>query len=181
MNLGEALRIALRALRANRLRSVLTTTGIIIGVSAVIVLVALGNGIQAGFTEQFSALTTQITVTPSEGDRSAQPLTDADAEALADRSAGPGRRDRHPGDRRQRAAAAAGPAGYRTGITGTTANYADVTNLDLVVGSFFDEQQERSKAKVVVLGPRPVSRAVRGQRRRRRSGSASGSAARPSG
>ena len=54
MNLTEALRIALRALRANRLRSVLTTTGIIIGVSAVIVLVALGNGIQAGFTEQFS-------------------------------------------------------------------------------------------------------------------------------
>ena len=38
----------------------LTTTGIIIGVSAVIVLVALGNGIQAGFTEQFSSLTTQI-------------------------------------------------------------------------------------------------------------------------
>ena len=73
MNLTEALRIALRALRANRLRSVLTTTGIIIGVSAVIVLVALGNGIQAGFTEQFSSLTTQITVTPTEGDRSAQP------------------------------------------------------------------------------------------------------------
>ena len=67
VNLGEALRIALRALRANRLRSVLTTTGIIIGVSAVIVLVALGNGIQAGFTEQFSALTTQITVTPVRG------------------------------------------------------------------------------------------------------------------
>ena len=89
MNLGEALRIALRALRANRLRSVLTTTGIIIGVSAVIVLVALGNGIQAGFTEQFSSLTTQITVTPIQGDRSAQPLTDADAEALADRSEAP--------------------------------------------------------------------------------------------
>jgi hypothetical protein len=50
-----------------------------------------------------------------------------------------------------------GQVGYRTGITGTTANYADVTDLDLVVGSFFDEQQERSKAKVVVLGPRPVT------------------------
>ena len=48
MNLVEALRIALRALRANRLRSVLTTTGIIIGVSAVIVLVALGNGSRPG-------------------------------------------------------------------------------------------------------------------------------------
>ena len=74
MNIVEALRIALRALRANRLRSVLTTTGIILGVAAVIVLVALGNGIQAGFTDQFSSLTTQIQVTPSQDDRSAQPL-----------------------------------------------------------------------------------------------------------
>ena len=45
-------------------------------------LVALGNGIQAGFTEQFSSLTTQIQVTPSQDDRSAQPLTDSDVEAL---------------------------------------------------------------------------------------------------
>ena len=50
-----------------------------------------------------------------------------------------------------------GQAGYRTGITGTTANYADVTDLELVTGSYFDQQQERSKAKVVVLGPRPVA------------------------
>ena len=89
VNLVEALRIALRALRAQRLRSVLTTTGIIIGVSAVIVLVALGNGIQAGFTEQFSSLTTQIQVAPTEGDRSAQPLTDADVEALGKRTLAP--------------------------------------------------------------------------------------------
>ena len=51
VNLYEAFRIALRGLRANRLRSVLTTLGIVIGVAAVIVLVALGNGIQAGFTD----------------------------------------------------------------------------------------------------------------------------------
>ena len=74
-----------------------------------------------------------------------------------------------------------GQVGYRTGITGTTANYADVTDLDLVVGSFFDEQQERSKAKVVVLGTAAGHRAVRRATPGRRSGSASGSAARPSG
>ena len=89
MNLVEALRIALRALRANRLRSVLTTTGIILGVAAVIVLVALGNGIQAGFTSQFSSLTTQIQVTPSQDDRSAQPLTDSDVDALGRRNQAP--------------------------------------------------------------------------------------------
>ena len=135
----------------------LTTTGIIIGVSAVIVLVALGNGIQAGFTEQFSALTTQITVTPSEGDRSAQPLTDADVEALADRAVAPDVTSVTPLITGSALLQQQGQVGYRTGITGTTANYADVTDLDLVVGSFFDEQQERSKAKVVVLGPRPVT------------------------
>jgi putative ABC transport system permease protein len=157
VNLTEALRIALRALRANRLRSVLTTTGIIIGVSAVIVLVALGNGIQAGFTEQFSSLTTQITVSPTEGDRSAQPLTDADVDALTDRALAPDVATVTPLVTGSALLQQQGQVGYRTGITGTTANYADVTDIDLVVGSFFDEQQERSKAKVVVLGPQPVT------------------------
>lgn len=157
MNLVEALRIALRALRANRLRSVLTTTGIIIGVSAVIVLVALGNGIQAGFTEQFSALTTQIQVVPIEDDRSAQPLTDADVEALRKRSLAPDVAAVTPVVSGSALLQQQGQPGYRVGITGTTADYADVTDLELVTGSFFDEQQERTKAKVVILGTRPVS------------------------
>ncbi|MGH3586325.1 MAG: ABC transporter permease, partial [Pseudonocardia sp.] len=58
----EVTRIALRGLRANKLRSALTTLGIIIGVSAVILLTALGNGIQTGFNEQFGSLNTQITI-----------------------------------------------------------------------------------------------------------------------
>jgi putative ABC transport system permease protein len=157
VNLVEALRIALRALRANRLRSVLTTTGIVIGVAAVIVLVALGNGIQAGFTEQFSSLTTQIRITPSEGDRSAQPLTDADVRALGERALAPDVVTVSPAVTGSALLQPKGQAGYRTGITGTTANYADVTDLELVTGSYFDQQQERSKAKVVVLGPRPVA------------------------
>ena len=157
MNIGEALRIALRALRANRLRSVLTTTGIIIGVSAVIVLVALGNGIQAGFTEQFQALTTQIQVTPTEGDQSAQPLTDADAEALGKPTLAPDVVSVTPVVNGSAVLNQQGQPGYRTGITGTTANYADVTDLELVTGTFFDDQQERSKAKVVILGTRPVT------------------------
>ena len=158
MNIVEAFRIALRALRANRLRSVLTTTGIILGVAAVIVLVALGNGIQAGFTEQFASLTTQIQVTPTQDDRSAQPLTDADVDALGKRALAPDIATVTPvvtGSAllQQRG----GQEGFRTGITGTTAEYADVTDLELIAGTFFDEQQERTKAKVVILGTEPVS------------------------
>ena len=157
MNLGEALRIALRALRANRLRSVLTTTGIILGVAAVIVLVALGNGIQAGFTDQFRSLTTQISVSPSEGDRSAQPLTDADVDALGRRAQAPDVATVTPVVSGSALLQQQGEQGFRTAITGTTADYADVTDLELVTGSFFDDQQERTKAKVVILGTKPVS------------------------
>ena len=162
VNLGEALRIALRALRANRLRSVLTTTGIIIGVSAVIVLVALGNGIQAGFTEQFSALTTQITVTPAEGDRSAQPLTDADVEALGRPLRGAGRRERDPGGHRAarccssraRSATAPGsPAPPRTTRTSPTSTWSSARSST--------SSRSASKAKVVVLGTAAGHRAVR--------------------
>ena len=155
MNLAEALRIALRALRANRLRSVLTTTGIVIGVSAVIVLVALGNGIQSGFNEQFASLTTQIQVTPVRDDTSAQPLSDADADALANRARAPDVVSVTPVVRGSALLQFQGDAGYRTAITGTTAGYAGVTGLEMVTGAFFDEQQERDK--VVVLGSRPVA------------------------
>jgi len=157
VNLVEALQIALRALRANRLRSGLTTTGIIIGVSAVIVLVALGNGIQAGFTEQFSALTNQIQIVPVEDDRSAQPLTDADVEALGKRTLAPDVTSVTPVVSGSALLQQQGEPGYRVAITGTTADYADVTDLELVTGSFFDEQQQRTKAKVVILGTRPVT------------------------
>ena len=157
MNIGEALRIALRALRANRLRSVLTTTGIILGVAAVIVLVALGNGIQAGFTKQFASLTTQISVTPSKDDQSAQPLTDADVDALGKRALAPDIATVTPVVSGSALLQQQGAQGYRTAITGTTADYADVTDLEMVTGNFFDQQQERSKDKVVILGTKPVS------------------------
>ena len=157
MNVVEALRIALRALRANRLRSVLTTTGIVLGVAAVIALVALGNGIQAGFTEQFASLTTQIQITPTRDDRSAQPLTDADVEALGKRTLAPDVVSVTPVVSGSALLQQRGEQGYRTGITGTTADYADVTDLEFVTGSFFDAQQERSKDKVVVLGTGPVA------------------------
>ena len=110
VNLGEALRIALRALRANRLRSVLTTTGH---------HHRRVGGDRAGRAGQRHPGRVHRAVLladhadhrrhRAEGDRSAQPLTDADVDALADRAAGPGRRDRHPAGHGQCPAAAAGP------------------------------------------------------------------------
>jgi putative ABC transport system permease protein len=160
MTLLESLRIALRSLRTNKLRSALTTLGIVIGVSAVIVLVALGNGIQSGFSETFGALANQITVTPnpSTTDGSApRDLTDADAEALADPVAAPDVSAVTPTVGGPALLQLPGGGQYRASVTGTTADYLTVTDRDLVVGRSFDAAEERSRAKVVVLGPNPVA------------------------
>jgi putative ABC transport system permease protein len=66
MSVREPVRIALRGLRANRLRSTLTMLGVIIGVAAVILLVAIGNGVQSAVNESIEPLTTLITIVPIE-------------------------------------------------------------------------------------------------------------------
>lgn len=152
MNLREAVRIALRGLRANRLRSALTMLGIIIGVASVILLVALGNGVQSSVNEKIQPLANLITVVPSVGNvpGGAPPrdLIDADVQAL-----------QNP------AIAAVIPATtgkallegdnyrYRANVVGSTDRWLEVNNQDMAAGKFFDEAQVRSTARVVVLGP----------------------------
>ncbi len=93
MNLVESVRIALRALAANKMRSALTMLGIIIGVAAVIALMGVGSGAQAAVDSQISSMGTNLLfVTPGAtsqgGVRSAQgsvqTLTYQDAQALVD-------------------------------------------------------------------------------------------------
>ena len=60
MNTIDALRIAMRAIVANRLRSVLTALGLIIGVSSVIVLIAVGQGAQKGVLDRIRGLGTNL-------------------------------------------------------------------------------------------------------------------------
>ena len=67
MHLAETITVALEALRANRLRSFLTMLGIVIGVSAVIAMVALGRGAQQSVNDRIAALgTTLLTVMPGQ-------------------------------------------------------------------------------------------------------------------
>jgi putative ABC transport system permease protein len=152
------MRIALRGLRANKLRSALTTLGIIIGVSAVILLTALGNGIQAGFNEQFGSLNTQITVSKSEGavpgGGQARDLTENDMDAIV----------RDAPDVATVTPIVGGSAllqrdgrQYRTSVTGTTANYLTISEREVTAGRAFNDQEVRTNAKVVVLGPGPVT------------------------
>ena len=60
MSLGDAFRIAVRAILANRLRSILTTLGLVIGVTSVIVLIAVGQGAQVGVASKIRGLGTDL-------------------------------------------------------------------------------------------------------------------------
>ncbi len=154
MSLGEALLIALRGLRAHRLRSALTMLGLIIGVAAVILLVACGLGVQKSVDARIEPVANLITIVPHPanipGGSAPKNLTDADASAL----------QKAP-DVATVTPAATGTATVATStttflsatITGTTEIWAETNSRDLQAGSFFDEAQVRSTAKVVVLGP----------------------------
>jgi len=160
VNLLETARIALRGLRANRLRSALTTLGIVIGVASVIILVALGNGIQAGVNDIFGPLATQITVNPTPGSSPSggpsRDLTDADVETLDDRGRAPDIESVTPVVTGTGLLQVDAGTQYRGSIVGSTADYLRVNDRDLVVGRNFDESEVRTKSRVVVLGPNAV-------------------------
>ncbi|MGH3754125.1 MAG: ABC transporter permease [Pseudonocardiaceae bacterium] len=156
MNLREAVRIALRGLRANRLRSVLTMLGIIIGIAAVILLVALGNGLKTSVNAQLEPLANLITIVPSIGNvpggSAPRDLIDADVAALRDPALADHIAAVIPATT-GKALAETDAFRFRTNIIGSTEQWLEVNNQDMAAGSFFDEAQVRSTAKVVVLGP----------------------------
>jgi putative ABC transport system permease protein len=156
MHLREAFAIALRSLRANRLRSALTTIGIIIGVSTVIVLVGLGDGVKSGFNKQFGALADQIIVdklnVAAPGSGMPKDLKDGAITALNDRTAAPDVASATPvinglrlmSYRQQQ---------YLGTLEGSTADYLTVLDREILFGQMFTDAQARNNARVVVLGP----------------------------
>jgi putative ABC transport system permease protein len=155
VNVGETMLAALRSLRTNRLRSLLTTLGIIIGVAAVITLVALGNGMKAGFDAQFSKLANQITVTKATGavpgGGIARNLTDQDVSALRNPRQAPDITSVTPamtGSVRL----TAGQAQEKADLTGATENLLDIQARTIAVGGWFTPLHQQGNQKVAVLG-----------------------------
>jgi putative ABC transport system permease protein len=167
----ENLRVALRALSANKLRSVLTTLGIIIGVAAVISLVAMGNGVQLFINQQFEAQGANLVyVFPIRidmkgganrsgflggpaGARSgiAASLTEGDATALNDRNLVPDAAVIAPvvsgGVRGY-----AGQHKYLASVRGTTPDYRLLNNWNTVYGDWFGDADYTSHSRVALLG-----------------------------
>jgi len=159
MSLAENVRLALTALRANKLRAFLTMLGIIIGVAAVITLISVGQGVEVFVAEQFQGLGNNLLfVFPGElrpdgppRQRRGAGLTNDDVAALSDPLLTPDLLRVAPEYSRS-AVVTRGRYEARTFISGTTAEFPDIRNFYPVAGRFFDSQDDAGTARVAVLG-----------------------------
>ena len=156
----ENLRNAFGGINANRLRSALTTLGILIGVAAVIVLVAVGQGSAEKTRKSLEALgSNTLTVQAGGfgfgnrgGTQKDIKVTDADVKALADKQQAPDVAAVVSTVNGTGALSYNGTSTTPNQTLGTSVNYAKVGNHAVSAGAFFDQQQFDDHAKVIVLG-----------------------------
>lgn len=163
MSYQEALRLAVRRLRTNRLRTLLTALGVIIGVASLVALLAVGEGTKAALTNRIAALGTNL-LNVSAGASftggvrgaagSASTLTAADADALAKL---PGVAAVAPEMQVGNVVVVNGRTNTTTSMTGTTAAEANVRNYDVQVGTFLTALDVDKGLRVAVLGPSTVT------------------------
>ncbi len=158
MNLWSAFLAALRALGTNWLRSMLTMLGIIIGVAAVITMIAIGGGARQRVEQQIKALGTNIMlVLPGAmtsggvrlGAQTGQTLTEEDARAIA---AEVPEVQAAAASLRSSTQVVAGNTNWSTSVMGTTAEYLEVRDWPIASGRNLDDADLAGSAKVVLLG-----------------------------
>jgi putative ABC transport system permease protein len=154
MNLWEIIRFALRGLSANKLRSALTMLGILIGVAAVILLVAVGNGSAKAISDRIEALgTNTITVmSAGRGGSTSTALTTEIADALTDKTLAPDVRSVSP------LVSAAATVTYEgtdhsvAQFVGTRPTWFAASNSPVGAGSAFTADDDAQGRRVVVIG-----------------------------
>jgi len=166
MNWTETFRAGTEAIRAHRMRSLLTMLGIVIGIASVILTVGFGQGAQNQVKDEIDALGSNLLIvspgssTDSGGLRggfgSATTLTLDDAAAIADDTAAPDVRRVAPTSSSS-SSLAAGETNWTTQVVGTTPAWLDVRARTLAAGRFFTADEVESGANVVVLGPDTAS------------------------
>ena len=159
MNLRETLRVALLAIRRNKVRSALTMLGVIIGVASVIAMIALGSGARAAIDEQIQSQGTSLIFLSSgsfggpgraaQGSGSTQTLTIEDAEALAREIPSIARYT--PGVN-SRAQLIAGNANWNTQIQGGNEDFLVIRNWVIADGANFTPRDVQVAEKVCLLG-----------------------------
>ena len=162
MSLKNLLRETVLSLTANKARSGLTILGIVVGIAAVIIMVAIGNGTTAYVQNAIAGLGSNLlTVSPGKnsgmgpgegngGGGSVKTLTVADSEAIAGVSGVKAVAPQVSGSYE----VVAGANNTNLGVTGTTASYAAVRNVETIDGGWFTDADQSNASAVVVLGPK---------------------------
>jgi len=154
---AENAKMAWQSLLANKMRSLLTMLGIIIGVAAVIALVSIGYGVQKDIEKQISGLGSNLLLVYPGAPRShrVQPLagsletlTVADYEAITHlphvANASPGLRGTF--------IVVAGNKNWTTTVRGVTSSYREVRGMEIGEGRYWTDREEQSRARVAVIG-----------------------------
>jgi putative ABC transport system permease protein len=162
MNIWESLRVALRALGRNKMRTALTMLGIIIGVSAVITMVALGQGATQRVTSSISSMGTNLlTIMPGNskirpggpgGGGGSPTLTLVEADATAIRSRCSQTVTAVAPTARGSATVKYGDKSYSTSAIGTTPEYRTVNSSPVQTGRFLSQNDVDGRLKVAVMG-----------------------------
>jgi len=156
MLLGEVFRVALSAIRANKLRSILTMLGIVIGVAAVITMVALGTGAQKAVQDQIESLGTNLLSVYAgqsfhRGVASADrvSLTTEDAEMLAAETTV---LTAVVPELRRSQQVEYGNRNINVNVMGTVPEYVPINNYEIASGRMFTAGDGTSRKRVAVLG-----------------------------
>ncbi|HXZ47773.1 MAG TPA: ABC transporter permease [Usitatibacter sp.] len=155
--IGAMLAEAWRAMGANRLRSFLTMLGMMIGVAAVIMMLAIGRGAQFVVDQSIASMGSNLFIILSGsatsgglrlGSGAIPTLTTGDADAIAELPSVAAVAPVAPGS----AQLVAGPANWSTQVMGTTPAYLDVRDWQVQSGYAFSNAEVRSQARVALLG-----------------------------
>ena len=158
MRVINTIKVAFRALRRNKMRSILTALGIIIGVGAVIAMVSIGNGAKSQVEAQVASLGENvITIFPGSftaggmrtGWGGASTLTVDDADAIKREVANV---LGVTAEMRDRAQVLANGLNWNTQIMGESPDYPSIRSWTIAEGAMFTDQDVRSVAKVAVIG-----------------------------
>ncbi len=163
MKIKKILKAAIKSILKSRMRSLLTALGIIIGVAAVVVMVAIGDGAQQQVEQQIAALgTNMIIIFPgssssggiNRGAGSINRFTMDDVQKIKD---GASLIQYVSPVIRTTAQIIGGAGNWNTQILGVATNYLDIRDWPLSAGSFFTDRDVLSRAKVAVLGQTVVN------------------------
>ncbi|MCJ7624649.1 MAG: ABC transporter permease, partial [Anaerolineaceae bacterium] len=154
MNIKKILQDAVESLRANKVRSGLTILGVVIGVAAVISLLAIGNGAENSIIGEIERIGTNLLyITPDDSTdlRNPKPLTNEDADALRDRAGAPTVAYIAPVVKK-RVEATFSRESMSTTLYGVTPEYAIVRSYTLSEGEFISDAHNIGQSSVIVLG-----------------------------